>query len=99
MSIVGKKRGRDEDTELQQDQPSFVNLKVKGQDGKEVFFRVKRNIHLGKLLSLYCEKQSLEFNAIAFLYDGRYIKKKNTPAQLGMEDGDEIDAMLHQMSG
>ncbi|PIA28210.1 hypothetical protein AQUCO_07200095v1 [Aquilegia coerulea] len=76
-----------------------INLNVKGQDGQVKKFRVKKTIHLGKLMSAYCELQSLDIKAIAFLYDGRYIKLKNTPAQLEMEDGDEIDAMLHQTSG
>ncbi|KAF5181187.1 Small ubiquitin-related modifier [Thalictrum thalictroides] len=76
-----------------------INLKVKGQDGQVVNFRVKKTIHLGKLMSVYCQRQSLDIKAIVFLYDGRYIKLKNTPAQLEMEDGDEIDAMLHQTSG
>ncbi|KAL5721205.1 Small ubiquitin-related modifier 1 [Ranunculus cassubicifolius] len=50
-----------------------INLKFKGQDGNEVFFRIKRSTQLKKLMTTYCDRQSLE-----------------------MEDGDEIDAMVHQ---
>ncbi|PKI62240.1 hypothetical protein CRG98_017374 [Punica granatum] len=58
------------------DQSAHINLKVKGQDGNEVFFRIKRSTQLKKLMNAYCDRQSLE-----------------------MEDGDEIDAMLHQTGG
>ncbi|KAA3486850.1 small ubiquitin-related modifier 1-like [Gossypium australe] len=58
------------------DQTAHINLKVKGQDGNEVFFRIKRSTQLKKLMNAYCDRQSLE-----------------------MEEGDEIDAMLHQTGG
>ncbi|KAL2553922.1 Small ubiquitin-related modifier [Forsythia ovata] len=39
------------------------------------------------------------FNAIAFPFDGRRLRPKQTSNGLEMEDGDEIDAMLHQTEG
>lgn len=41
----------------------------------------------------------VEFNSIAFLFDGRRLRGEQTPDELEMEDGDEIDAMLHQTGG
>uniref|UniRef100_A0A7N0ZZ03 Small ubiquitin-related modifier n=1 Tax=Kalanchoe fedtschenkoi TaxID=63787 RepID=A0A7N0ZZ03_KALFE len=76
-----------------------INLKVKGQDGNEVFFRIKRNTQLRKLMNAYCDRQSVEMNSIAFLFDGRRLRQEQTPDELEMEDGDEIDAMLHQTGG
>ncbi|CAM8924847.1 unnamed protein product [Rhodiola kirilowii] len=76
-----------------------INLKVKGQDGNEVFFRIKRNTQLRKLMNAYCDRQSVELNSIAFLFDGRRLRGEQTPDELEMEDGDEIDAMLHQTGG
>ncbi|XP_062148260.1 small ubiquitin-related modifier 1-like [Alnus glutinosa] len=76
-----------------------INLKVKGQDGNEVFFRIKRSTQLRKLMNAYCDRQSVEFNSIAFLFDGRRLRGEQTPDELEMEDGDEIDAMLHQTGG
>ncbi|KAL3508450.1 hypothetical protein ACH5RR_027851 [Cinchona calisaya] len=73
-----------------------INLKVKGQDGSEVFFRIKRSTQLKKLINAYCERQSVDLASMAFLFDGRCIQGEQTPDQLEMEDGDEIDAMLHQ---
>ncbi|XP_076917363.1 small ubiquitin-related modifier 1-like [Bidens hawaiensis] len=76
-----------------------INLKVKGQDGNEVFFRIKRSTQLKKLMNAYCDRQSVELNSIAFLFDGRRLRGEQTPDELEMEEGDEIDAMLHQTGG
>ncbi|KAF8364587.1 hypothetical protein HHK36_033442 [Tetracentron sinense] len=69
------------------------------EDGNEVFFRIKRVTQLRKLMTAYCDRQSVEFNSIAFLFDGRRLRGEQTPDELEMEDGDEIDAMLHQTGG
>ncbi|KAJ1397469.1 Ubiquitin-like domain superfamily [Sesbania bispinosa] len=76
-----------------------INLKVKGQDGLETFCRIKRSTQLRKLMIAYCEQKSVDFNAIVFLFDGRRLRPEQTPDQLEMQDGDEIDAMLHQIGG
>ncbi|KAL1347696.1 hypothetical protein AAHE18_07G024900 [Arachis hypogaea] len=82
--------------------PSFgvANRKSKHvKDGNEVFFRIKRSTQLKKLMNAYCDRQSVDFNSIAFLFDGRRLRSDQTPDELEMEDGDEIDAMLHQTGG
>ncbi|CAM8998014.1 unnamed protein product [Rhodiola kirilowii] len=76
-----------------------INLKVKGQDGIEVFCRIKSSTPLKKLMGAYCAKQSVELNSIAFIFDGRRLHGDHTPDEWEMEDGDEIDAMLHQTGG
>ncbi|KAJ8527863.1 hypothetical protein K7X08_015314 [Anisodus acutangulus] len=89
----------EEDKKPTGDQSGHINLKVKGQDGNEVFFRIKRSTQLKKLMNAYCDRQSVDFNSIAFLFDGRRLRAEQTPDELEMEDGDEIDAMLHQTGG
>ncbi|XP_020594027.1 small ubiquitin-related modifier 2-like [Phalaenopsis equestris] len=81
------------------EQAAHINLKVKGQDGNEVFFRIKRGALLKKLMTAYCDRQSVDANSIRFLFDGRRLRGEQTPAELDMEDGDEIDAMLLQTGG
>ncbi|AQK98691.1 Small ubiquitin-related modifier 2 [Zea mays] len=58
---------------------AHINLKVKGQDGNEVFFRIKRSTQLKKLMNAYCDRQSVDMNAIAFLFDGRRLRGEQTP--------------------
>ncbi|KAG5597905.1 hypothetical protein H5410_039137 [Solanum commersonii] len=90
---------QEEDKKPAADQGGHINLKVKSQDGNEVFFRIKRSTQLKKLMNAYCDRQSVDFNSIAFLFDGRRLRAEQTPDELEMEDGDEIDAMLHQTGG
>ncbi|PON91902.1 E3 ubiquitin-protein ligase parkin [Trema orientale] len=78
---------------------SHVNLKVKSQDGTETPFKIKWTSPLEVLMREYCTQMSLELNSIVFLLDGRPIRAHQTPDQLEMEDGDLIDAMLHQTGG
>ncbi|KAJ9697326.1 hypothetical protein PVL29_009226 [Vitis rotundifolia] len=99
MSATGGAAGGQEEDKKPTDQGAHINLKVKGQDGNEVFFRIKRSTQLRKLMSAYCDRQSVELNSIAFLFDGRRLRGEQTPDELEMEDGDEIDAMLHQTGG
>ncbi|KAJ4790968.1 Small ubiquitin-related modifier [Rhynchospora pubera] len=94
-----RRRLKSQDEDKKPDQGAHINLKVKGQDGNEVFFRIKRSTQLRKLMNAYCDRQSVDFNAIAFLFDGRRLRGEQTPDELEMEDGDEIDAMLHQTGG
>ena len=52
------------------------------QDGNEVFFRIKRSTQLKKLMNAYCDRQSVEFNSIAFLFDGRRLRGEQTPDEV-----------------
>ncbi|CAI9107424.1 OLC1v1006774C1 [Oldenlandia corymbosa var. corymbosa] len=96
---AGAGAGEDEKKPMDGASGVHINLKVKGQDGNEVFFRIKRSTQLRKLMNAYCDRQSVDFNSIAFLFDGRRLRGEQTPDELEMEDGDEIDAMLHQTGG
>merc|ERR1711990_365434 len=75
-----------------------LNIKVK-QDDSEIVFKIKKTTPLKKLMNAYCSRQNLDQGQMVFLYDGERISPENTPEQLGMEDNDEIDAMIHQIGG
>ncbi|KAK4804227.1 hypothetical protein SAY86_004044 [Trapa natans] len=72
------------------DQSAHINLKVKGQDGNEVFFRIKRSTQLKKLMNAYCDRQSVDQSSIAFLFDGRRLRGEQTP--------DEVTDLLSSLS-
>ncbi|KAL8156647.1 hypothetical protein AgCh_001653 [Apium graveolens] len=61
--------------------------------------RIKWSTQLKKLMSADCDRQSVDINSIAFLFDGCPLRGKQSPDDLEMENGDEIDAMLHQTGG
>ncbi|KAJ4756023.1 Small ubiquitin-related modifier [Rhynchospora pubera] len=81
------------------DHGTRINLKVTSQDGKEMPFRIKHSTELHKLMKAYCDEKSMDFESIVFLFEGRRLRGSETPDELEMDDGDEIDAMLHQHGG
>ncbi|CAL8321605.1 unnamed protein product [Merluccius merluccius] len=76
-----------------------INLKVAGQDGSVVQFKIKRHTPLSKLMKAYCERQGLAIRQIRFRFDGQPINETDTPAQLEMEDEDTIDVFQQQTGG
>nr|ACI68215.1 Small ubiquitin-related modifier 2 precursor [Salmo salar] len=59
-----------------------INLKVAGQDGSVVQFKIKRHTPLSKLMKAYCERQGLTIRQIRFRFDGQPINETDTPAQV-----------------
>ncbi|KAK1413516.1 hypothetical protein QVD17_35291 [Tagetes erecta] len=78
------------------DQGADITLQVKGQDGIEVSFRIKRSTPLKKLLNIYCFQRSVKPNRVTFLFDGHLFGREQTPDELEMEEGDNIHAFFHR---
>ncbi|KAG8945166.1 hypothetical protein FRC04_001145 [Tulasnella sp. 424] len=76
-----------------------ISVKVVASTGEEVFFKIKRSTKLTKLQGAYANKVGKDMNSIRFLYDGQRIQEDDTPATLGMEEGDAIDVMVEQVGG
>jgi len=76
-----------------------INLKVLDQEGNEVFFKIKKQTPLRKLMEAYCQRQGISLNSIRFLYDGQRLQAEQTPKSLEMDDNDIIDAVLSQTGG
>ncbi|XP_021116531.1 small ubiquitin-related modifier 2 [Heterocephalus glaber] len=76
-----------------------INLKVAGQDGSVVQFKIKRHTPLSKLMKAYCERQGLSVRQIRFRFDGLPINETDTPAQLELEDKDTVDVFQQQTGG
>ena len=82
------------------DTDDTIHLKVKSQENDEVFFKIKRSTQLSKLMQKYCERQGItNMQNVRFLYDGERILEKNTPNDLNMQSGDEIDVVVEQVGG
>ena len=76
-----------------------VNLKVCGQDGSVVQFKIKKATQLKKLMNAYCDRQGLDINQIRFRFDGTPINDTDSPLSLDMEDDDTIDVFTQQTGG
>lgn len=78
---------------------SSIQLKVKNAEGKEVLFKLKMSTPLRKLMDAYCQREGLPVDGVRFLYDGERVNRDQTPEELDMQDGDEIDALVEQTGG
>mmetsp|Transcript_13915 Transcript_13915/g.30053 ORF Transcript_13915/g.30053 Transcript_13915/m.30053 type:complete len:98 (-) Transcript_13915:352-645(-) len=76
-----------------------ISIAVRDQAGTEVFFKVKPQTKFQKVFEAYCQKKAVDINSIRFVYDGVRISKDSSPVELGMEDGDVVDAVVEQVGG
>ena len=76
-----------------------INLKVVGQDGSVVQFKIKRHTPLSKLMKAYCERQGLSMRQMRFRFVGQPINEIDTSAQLEKEDEDTVDIFQQQTGG
>eukprot|EP00735_Rhodelphis_limneticus_P013297 TRINITY_DN690_c0_g1::TRINITY_DN690_c0_g1_i1::g.28787::m.28787 TRINITY_DN690_c0_g1::TRINITY_DN690_c0_g1_i1::g.28787 ORF type:complete len:100 (+),score=37.94,sp/P55857/SUMO1_ORYSJ/55.10/7e-31,Rad60-SLD/PF11976.3/1.3e-25,ubiquitin/PF00240.18/2.4e-08 TRINITY_DN690_c0_g1_i1:87-386(+) len=76
-----------------------INIKVKAQDGNEVYFKIKKTTKMVKVIQAYCTRVGVAKESQVFLFDGERIRDDATPEELEMEDGDAIDVMHHQVGG
>ena len=86
-------------SESKDENPEHINLKVMGQDGNVVQFKIKRHTALKKLMSTYCERAGLALQTIRFSFNGTRINESDTPKGLDMEDGDTIEVFQQQSGG
>lgn len=86
--------------EEKKDQPQeHLQLKVRSPDGGEVYFKIKRKTKLEKLMLAYCNRLGQATDAVRFLFDGERVHGDRSPEDIGLEDGDVIDAMVQQTGG
>ncbi|KAI7843912.1 hypothetical protein COHA_002454 [Chlorella ohadii] len=76
-----------------------MSVKVKDQNGGEVVFRVKPHTKFDKILNAFCSKKSVDPAQVRFVFEGERVNPQSSPQDLGMEDGDTIDAFLEQIGG
>ena len=76
-----------------------ITLRVKDQDQNEVFFRIKKSAPLKMLMDGYCVRKHVQLDTFVFMIDDRRLRPEQTPNEVGLEDGDEIDVFTHQVGG
>jgi len=85
--------------ETKKEATEHINLKVVGQDGQIVNFKIKTHTALKKLMSAYCARSKLAQSTVRFRFDGQAISENDTPRGLDMEDGDTIEVFQQQTGG
>ncbi|KRZ70626.1 Small ubiquitin-related modifier [Trichinella papuae] len=81
----------DAESEGNNAQSDFIQLRVVSQDSKEVTFRVKMDMPLIKLMKAYSERTGIGLGSLRFVFDGSRLDDTKTPKELNMEDNDMID--------
>ncbi|CAI5971354.1 unnamed protein product [Closterium sp. NIES-65] len=76
-----------------------ITLKVVAQDGTEVSFKVKPKTKFSKLFQAYSDRKGFKLDTMRFLYHGGRVLGDNTPAELGIENNDQIEVMVEQLGG
>ena len=69
---------------------------VRGEDGESLCFGIMLSTPLGILMDAYCSRKNTAVGSMNFLYDGLRVSPLSTALELEMEDGDEMQATLHQ---
>ncbi|KAI8839056.1 small ubiquitin-related modifier 3-like precursor [Chytriomyces cf. hyalinus JEL632] len=83
------------------DQPKVehITLKVKGPQGDDVEFKIKKTTVLGKVFTAYADKLGVNKTGYRFEFDGERLTEMDTPGKFEMEDGDVIQAFVQQQGG
>mmetsp|Transcript_49080 Transcript_49080/g.66881 ORF Transcript_49080/g.66881 Transcript_49080/m.66881 type:complete len:101 (-) Transcript_49080:472-774(-) len=76
-----------------------ITIRVRDQTGEETFFKVKKTTRMEKVFSTYAQRKGVNLASLRFLIDGERINPNQSPAELDMEDHDQIDCMLEQQGG
>ncbi|MCD7461725.1 Small ubiquitin- modifier 1 [Datura stramonium] len=84
---------------VNEDESCFITIHVTAQDGDKLYFKLKRDTPLKKLMKVYLDKKFNNMEPSVFLFESLKIKDDQTPDELGMKDGDEIDFMRHMNGG
>jgi len=76
-----------------------ISLRIVGQDGGEVYFKVRSNTPFHKIAKAYCDRKGVSAQSIRFLFDGQRVNDDDNAEKLGLQDDDVIDALLQQVGG
>ncbi|KAI6043650.1 ubiquitin-related domain-containing protein [Pisolithus marmoratus] len=75
-----------------------LNLIV-NHEGTHITVKVKPNMPLKKIFDATEKRFGKEPGTFKFVFEGNRLNPTATPASIGMEDGDMIDAVLEQLGG
>lgn len=79
---------------------NYILITIKKDDNEEIIFKIKKDLKFKSLFERYAEKVGFQnYKSFRFLFDGEKLNEKKTPADVGMNSGDEIEARIEQIGG
>ena len=73
-----------------------LNIRVRCQTGKETLFKVMPTTPLERVFNAWSTTKGVCAASVRFMFDGSRVRCDQTPADIGMEDGDMLGCMLEQ---
>mmetsp|Transcript_11671 Transcript_11671/g.22475 ORF Transcript_11671/g.22475 Transcript_11671/m.22475 type:complete len:99 (-) Transcript_11671:235-531(-) len=71
-----------------------LTICVTFEDRKDLWFKLRKTTAFGKLMDRYCSEIGAPKEEVGFLFKGTRIAEDATPADLGMENDDRVEALL-----
>ncbi|KAH6764429.1 hypothetical protein C2S51_015678 [Perilla frutescens var. frutescens] len=75
---------------------NIITITIRDTRFRENSFRTDKNASLRRIFLDFCDRHGFVYCHFAFYFDGRRIHEMQTAEELGMADGDVIDAMVIQ---
>ncbi|CAH2037046.1 unnamed protein product [Thlaspi arvense] len=66
------------------------------EDGAIDIYKMGAHVHLKKLMLAYCQRRNLDYRTLRFIYNGSFLKPRQTPAQLLMQNDDTIVTLMER---
>lgn len=79
--------------------PPRRTIQIKENEFAPITFKVKKGIKFDKIFNAFYTKKGAAPGTYAFTYDGTAVEKDDSPASIGMQEGDQIDALVKQTGG
>jgi small ubiquitin-related modifier len=76
-----------------------MSIKIKDQNGTEVFFKVRASTKFMKIFNAYAKRLGGPMEDYRFLFDGQRVNQEQCPFDLQMEDEDVVDCFVQQTGG
>jgi small ubiquitin-related modifier len=76
-----------------------IRLKVVGQEGDEVRFKVKLTTPMHRVMKSYANRKGIPEDLLRFRFNGRRIGNDSTPKTMGLIQDDVIEVFQEQTGG
>ena len=84
---------RDEQVPQPSTSGGSLNIRVRSASGREEYFKVMPTTPLERVFDAWSTQVGVCAASVRFLFDGSRVRCDQTPADIGMEDGDQLDCI------
>jgi small ubiquitin-related modifier len=83
----------------EEQQQSVISIRVRSQQGEEVFFKIKPTTMMEKVIRAFADKLGVDAGALRLTFDGERVQGNKSAQEIGLQDGDVLDVMEFQVGG